>query len=206
MKYEAILKKWKPHALSGNEDPIDTSLENVLSFLHGMYTKGWLYSGLCGAKSALSSVVCIKGFSKLSNHPMISKYLKEIFNRHPPLLKYAQIWDINQVLDYYINFPDNEKLEFKYIEKKLVMLFLILDARRKQALFTIPINNIIFADDKVIFLPNKTLKHTNPNKPLELLTYPKYEAEEKLCIANCLQSYLEKRNHLVNEEVENQTN
>ena len=94
-----------------------------------MYTKGCLYSGLYGAKSALSSVLCIKGFSKLSDHAMISRYLKGIFNRHPPLPKYKQIWDINQVLDYYTNLPDNEELEFKYIVKKLVMLFLILGAR-----------------------------------------------------------------------------
>ena len=92
-------------------------------------------------------------------------------------------------------------LEFKDIVKELVMLFLILGARRKQALFTINIENIIFADNKVILLPNKTLKRTNPNRPLEPFTYHKYEAEEKLCIVNCLQSYLEKRNHLVNDEV-----
>ena len=43
------------------------------------------------------------------------------------------------------------------------MLFLILGARMKQALFTINIDNISFAD-KVILLPNNTLKHTNPNR------------------------------------------
>ena len=63
------------------------------------------------------------------------------------------------------------------------------------------IENIIFTDDKVILLPNKTLKHTNPNKSFEPLTYHKYEVEGKLCIVNCLKSYLEKRNHLVNDEV-----
>ena len=47
----------------------------------------------------------------------------------------------------------------------------------------------------------KTLKHTNRNRPLAPLTYHKYEAEEKLCIVNCLQSYLEKRNQLVNDKV-----
>ena len=135
-----------------------------------MYTKGCLYSGLCGARSALSSVVCINRFSKLSDHPMISRYLKEIFNWHLPLPKYTQIWDINQVLDYYTNLPDNEELEYKYILKKLVMWFLILGARRKQKLFTINIENIIFTDDKVIILPNKTRKHTNPNKSFEPLT------------------------------------
>ena len=50
------------------------------------------------------------------------------------------------------------------------MWFLILGARRKQTLFTINIENIIFTDDKVIILPNKTLKHTNPNKSFEPLT------------------------------------
>ena len=132
---------------------------------------------------------------------MISRYLKGIFNRYLPLPKYAQIWNINQILDYCTNLPDNEGLEFKYIVKKLVMLFLILGARKKQPLFTINIDNIIFADNKVILLQSKTLKHTNPNRPLEPLTYHKYEAEEKLCIANWLQSHLEKRNHQVNEEV-----
>ena len=90
-KFEAILKKWKQHALPGNEDPIDTSVESVLSFLRGMYAKGCLYSRLCVARSALSSVVCIKGFSKLSDHPIILRYLKGILNRHPPLPKYTKI-------------------------------------------------------------------------------------------------------------------
>ena len=109
-KYEATPKKWKQHALSRNEDPIDISVVTVLPFLHGMYTKGCLYSGLYGAKSALSSVLCIKRFSKLSDHAMISRYLKGIFNRHPPLPKYTQIWDIDQVLDHYTNLPDNGEL------------------------------------------------------------------------------------------------
>ena len=57
------------------------------------------------------------------------------------------------------------------------MLFLILGACNKQAFFTINIDNIIFADNKVILLP-KMLKHTSPNRPLESLTYHKYEAED----------------------------
>ena len=61
-KHEAILKKWKQQALSRNEDPIDTSVECVLSFLHGMYTKGCFYSGLCGVRSALSSVYALRDF------------------------------------------------------------------------------------------------------------------------------------------------
>ena len=81
------------------------------------------------------------------------------------------------------------------------MLFFILGALRDQALFTINIENFLFADTKVILLTNKTITHTSPNRPLEPLKYHKHETEEKLCIVNYLQSYLKKRNHLVNDEV-----
>ena len=46
------------------------------------------------------------------------------------------------------------------------MLFMILGARRKHALSTIYVDNIVFKDDKVILLPNKTLKHSKPNKAI----------------------------------------
>ena len=59
------------HVFSRNEDPIDTAVESVLPFLHGMYTDSYLCSEMCGAASALTSFVCIERFSKLSDHPMI---------------------------------------------------------------------------------------------------------------------------------------
>ena len=73
----------------------------------------------------------------------------------------------------------------------MVILFIILGARRKQNLFTLSINNIIFKENKVILLPNRTMKHTKPNTPLEPLIYHHYPGTNKLCIVNCLTSYIE---------------
>ena len=94
-----------------------------------MYVNGCLYSGLCAAHSALSSIVTIKGYTKLSEHPFISCYLKGIYNRHPPLSKYTSIWDISLVLDYYNSIETNDKLQFKDPVKKTVMLFMILSPK-----------------------------------------------------------------------------
>ena len=74
-----------------------TSIESVLKFLHGMYNDG-LCSGLSAARSALASTVTIKMFAKLSDHPLLVRYLKGIFNRHPPLPRYMHLWGINLVL------------------------------------------------------------------------------------------------------------
>ena len=85
----------------------------ALSFMHGIYINGCLYSGLCAARSALSSIVTINGYTKLSEHLFVSRYLKGIYNRHPPLPKYTSIWGISLVLDYYSSNETNDKSKFK---------------------------------------------------------------------------------------------
>ena len=111
--------------------------------------------------------------------------------------KYTSIWDISLVLDYYNSIEANDKLQFKDLVKKAVMLFMILGARRKQALFTITVDNIIIGENKIVFLPNKTLKHSNIHRPLKPLIYKSYHSNEKLCIANAIQCYLGMRENLV---------
>ena len=61
------------------------------------------------------------------------------------------------------------------------------------ALFTLSVGYIVFKENKVILLPNKTMKHAKANRPLE----PLYPDNEKLCIVKCLQSYIGIRNTLV---------
>ena len=50
------------------------------------------------------------------------------------------------------------------------MLFMIFGARRKHSQFSaIYFDNFDFEDDIVILLPNKTLKHSKPTRPLQSL-------------------------------------
>ena len=72
-----------------------------------------MYSGSCAAH-ALANVVTIKGFAKLSDHPVLVRYLKGIFNKHSPL----DIRDINLVLAFYDRIDHTEELVFKYLVKK----------------------------------------------------------------------------------------
>ena len=81
-RYESVLRRWYSFAISRNENPYSPDVTAVLAFLHGMYRYGCLYSGLCAARSALSSSITAKGYLKLSDHPLISKYLKGLYNRH----------------------------------------------------------------------------------------------------------------------------
>ena len=105
-------------AILRNENPYSPDVTAELAFLHGMYRNGCLYSGLCAADSALSSLITTKGYLKLSDHPLISKYLKEVYNS-PPLPKYVDIWDLTLLLKYYEHKENNNSLEFKKLLKRL---------------------------------------------------------------------------------------
>ena len=45
------------------------------------------------------------------------------------------------------------------------------------------------------------MKHAKPNTPLEPLIYHHYHENQKLCIVNCLKSYMGMRSALVGEEI-----
>ena len=86
------------------------------------------------------------------------------------------IWDNNLILTYYNSIANNEELDFKYLVKKIVMLYMIIGARRKHARFSlIYVDNFVFEDDTVILLPNKTLKHSKPKMKLQSLIYNAYK-------------------------------
>ena len=72
-RYESVLRRWHKFAISRNGNPCSPDVIPVLTFLHGMYHNGCLYSGLCAARSALSSLITIKGYLKLSDHPLFFK-------------------------------------------------------------------------------------------------------------------------------------
>ena len=137
----------------------------------------------------------------MSEHTLVSQYLKGIYNRYPPPPKCVNIWDNSLLLRWYDNIDSNDNLQFKALVKKTVMLFIILGERKKQALFTLSTGNIIFKENKVILLANKTMKYTKPNTLLELFIYHHYPENQKLCIVNCLKSYIGMRNGLVGEDI-----
>ena len=94
------------------------------------------------------------------------------------------------MLKYYNSIDNNKNLQFKDLVIKTVVLFTILRSSRTQAMFTIIVDNIVVEENKIVFLPNKTLKHTNTRRPLEPFIYHRYTANEKLYIVECANSYL----------------
>ena len=127
--------------------------------------------------------------------------MKGIYNQHPTLPRYVNIWDINILLAYFESLPANSELTLKCLTEKLTVLLLILSEQRKQTLLAIDIDNVEIYEDKLIILPNFSLKHTKPSRPLRAIVYHKFNGNPKLCVAECAKLYIEIRRELVPPEI-----
>ena len=198
-KYDSILKRWELFCRQKDERINAPTLNLMLEFLMHLYDQGWRYSGICLARSALSSAYTLKGQDILAQHPFISRFVKGIFNLHRPTAEYSNIWDKSTVLDYNAKIRQNKELTLIELTMKFVMLLMILGGRGKQAIVAIEIENVKITEDRLYLLPNKTLKHLKSGKPLECISYKRFMENTKLCVVHCAEEYLKQRKLLVNE-------
>ena len=67
---------------------------------------------------------------RVGQHPLVSHFLKGVYNNHQPAPKYFSTWDVNVVLNYISNLPDNKELSFQLLSHKLAMLMALSNADR----------------------------------------------------------------------------
>ena len=137
---------------------ISASLEDGLEFLHQQYGNGLSYSGINTARSALSTVIFLPDGSSFGNRPLVSRFLKGVFESRPSLPHYKDIWDVSVVLDYLKTLPSLEESNLKDITHKTVMLVVLLSGQRCQTVHALTISGMRTTNDTVYFEITKLLK------------------------------------------------
>ena len=74
-RYASILKKWE--AFCGQKGG------DIITFLTNMFDKSLGYSSICTARSALNNYVSLPGYSDISEHNLIKRFIKGCFNKSP---------------------------------------------------------------------------------------------------------------------------
>ena len=66
-------------------------VEEVLHFLTELSEANCGYSALNTAKSALSTFIVFPGNNSVGNHPLVTRFMKGVFQSSPRFPKYAEI-------------------------------------------------------------------------------------------------------------------
>ena len=133
-QYQIHLSRWEMFCKSRNINKFDASIENGIDFLASLYEKGLGYSTINTARSTLSSVLDLPGGNTFGTHPLVTRFLKGVFELKPSLPQYATIWDVRTVLRYLQTLPPIPELNLKTLTKTLTMLLCLLTGQRCQTL------------------------------------------------------------------------
>ena len=161
-----------------------------MEFLYHQYENGLSYSGINTARSALSTVIFLPDGGSFGNHPLVSRFLKGVYESRPSLPHYKEIWDVSVVLNYFKTLPPPEESNLKDITQRTVMLVALLSGQRCQTVHALTISGMKITNDTVHFEIAKLLKTSKRGKHQGHLELKSYPIDQRLCVVTCLRQYV----------------
>ncbi|XP_067659799.1 uncharacterized protein [Haliotis asinina] len=184
-QYGSYLQKWMQFCNEQNADTFSPSLQQCLEFLASLYKKGLGYSAINTARSTLSTIVTVQNIP-LGQHPIVTRFMKGVYNLRPALPRNKVTWDVSIVIGFLKSF---EPESLQQLSMKLATLLLLLTGQRTQALHMIDQRNVEITDNCVNIRFGDLLKQSRPGYHQEELTIPSYP-DKKLCLVTLLRLYL----------------
>ena len=165
------------------------SVGDALSFLQSLLDLGTLkYSALNTARSALSSIIILPDNQKFGDHPLVTRFMKGIFNLHPPTPRYISVLYPNDVLTKLKHKPwiPAKKLTLLQLSMKTALLMLLTSLNRPQLLISLDLDNMKEKINSLSFcIPVLQLKQVRPGYKPELLSFKAFP-DKRLCVFNYL--------------------
>ena len=110
------------------------------------------------ARSGLSSVLTSPGNVTFGNHPLVSRFLKGVFELKPSLPRYHRIWDVSVVLRHLTNLEPVYALDLKVLTLKFTMLLCPLTGQRCQTLSKLDITLMQKLPGRYVYTIGEKLK------------------------------------------------
>ena len=177
--------------VNGNIDPLSASVIQGVNFLSELYQKHQLsYSALNTARSALSPIIFPSGGGTFGSHPLVTRFLRGVFNTRLSLPRYQEIWDISIGFTYLKSLHPPEKLTLKDLTMKTTMLVALLSGQRCQTIHALDVYNIVLTKDRCTFYIHELLKTSRPGKHFGKLELRAYHPDKRLRVVTFLEEYV----------------
>lgn len=190
-QYRTFLERWQTYCSNRKINYLQPGINDAIEFLVSLYDSGLGYSSLNTARSALSLILNFDGI-KFGEHPLVTRFMKGIFELKPSFPKYTEIWDVNIVLEHLKSFGMPEALTLKNLTLKVNMLLCLLTGQRCQTIHKIDTNYIQEYDGGFRISIREKLKQTKAGKHLEPIELLAFKDDKRLCIVEHLREYLRK--------------
>ena len=185
--YSSAWRQWDCWCIERNTDPFSAPLKDILEFLCEQFNMGKQYRTINTLRSAISMTHEEVDGARIGEHPLVSRFLKGVYNSRPPAPRYSNTWDVDVILTYLSNLPANEDLSFQSLTHKVAMLMALSNADRCSDLVALDLNFRSFQPDGVLFIIPGLTKSRRSGPPIKAF-YPSFTEDPKLCPVKALRS------------------
>ena len=189
-QYNVYLKKWIQFCNERRITPLRRDKILVLKFLQKLFKSNLSYSSLNTCRSALSAV-----FDKppIGDTPLISRFMRAVYNQRPNLPKYHDTWQVSTVLEYLRSLSPVKFLSLQQLSLKLATLLALVTGSRVQSIHAMNLDFCEYRDDSIVFHIQSLLKHSRPsNKVSNCITISAYSKDKKICPVFLLKYYIKR--------------
>lgn len=191
-QYQPHINRWIQFCSSRGIDPFAPTVTNIVNFLSVTFHRGVSYTSINTARGALSSLgITVDGCSA-GSHPLVTRFLKGVFNLRPSVPRYTRTWDVQHVLQQLRAMEPLSSLSLKELTLKLVMLMALTQAARIQTLHCLLLQNISFGQDSVCVWLGETIKQCRPKFNVRFVIFKAYSTDIRLCVCETLKMYIAK--------------
>lgn len=140
----------------------------------------------------------VEGF-RAGNHPLVSRFLRGVFNLRPTKPRYAETWDVKPVLQEIRHMDPLHSLSLKELTLKLVMLMALTQAARVQTLHLLMIKGISLGEESILIYLGDNIKQCRPKFNIQAVRFHAYAQDPRLCVVSTLKAYIESTDKLRKE-------
>jgi integrase len=166
------------------------NVEQLLIFLTALYKTGISHSTINTARSAVSATSIDKsGGTPLGQHPLVTRFMRGVFNDRPHIRQHTRTWDVQQVLDY-MSANDISSSNMLQLSRRTSMLLALLSGKRGQSIHSIKIQDIHISANILTIAITEMVKQTRPGVHDSPICIPAYPRDQNICAIFTLREYL----------------
>ena len=160
------------------------------NFLAQLFEEKFEYTSINTYRSALSIYHDKVDNQSVIKHPKVCNLMMGVFNRNPPKPRYVFILDIEQVLTFIREMPNNTELSDWNVNLKSPVLLFLTSAGRCHEICYLNIKFMVRTTSSFKFFFTEVTKSWRKGKPSPCLEFYEYSDNEKLCVVACIDEYL----------------
>ena len=190
-RYEGPWRLWTSWCVSRNQCPFSATVAEVLQFLtEQFHTRKLSYRTVGVYKSCISQLHDPIDGQPLGTLPLLSRFMKGVFELRPPTPKICVTWSVGTLLEHLKNMEPNENLSLKELTLKTTILLPLTSSARAHELAALHLDYVSQKENGWEFVIPKHVKNYRPNHPARKIYLPSLPENQKICVIESLKQYV----------------